>query len=448
VVEVRRARGERGRLRHALSSAFGLAVALACAPQGDVAPRAASLPLARPHDCRELPAGARLQAAVDTAAAGAALCLAPGTYTGPVRIARPVAVWGPPDAVIRSTGEGTTIRLEGDGAALLGVTVDGSGNRFDLLDAAVHVSGHGGRVEGVQIRNSVFGILVERATGAQVRANDILGDPSRPLGLRGDGIRLWESYDCVIENNAMRHSRDAVLWYASRNRVVGNRIEGGRYGAHLMYSHANEISANQFVGNVTGLFVMYSRDVVIRNNVFADSGGAAGVGLGLKESGNLRVADNLFAHNTIGLYVDTSPLWPDDRNGFEGNLFRLNTVAVSFLGRASGNAFRANGFRDSQVQVQVDGGDARQAVWTGNEFDDYAGYDLDGDDVGDIPYELRSLSSDLVAQAAALAFYRGTAAFALAEAIGRIVPLFEPRTVLVDREPRMTRVAWRGTRAD
>ena len=131
-----------------------------------------------------------------------------------------------------------------------------------------------------------------------------------------------------------------------------------------MYSHGNEILGNRFVGNVTALFVMYSRDVAIRGNVFADSGGAAGIGLGLKESGNLRVDRNLFAHNTIGLYVDTSPLWPDDRNRFAGNVFRLNGVAVSFLGRAAGNEFRGNGFRDNQVQVEVDGrGDARQADW-------------------------------------------------------------------------------------
>jgi nitrous oxidase accessory protein len=253
----------------------------------------------------------------------------------------------------------------------------------------------------------------------------------------------------VIEDNQLEDTRDIVLWYASRNRVAGNQIARGRYGAHLMYSHGNQVVDNRFIGNVTGLFVMYSRDVEIRGNVFADSGGAAGMGLGLKESGNLRVTRNLFVHNTIGVYVDTSPLWPDDRNRFEGNVFRLNSVAVSFLGRASGNEFRGNGFRDSRLHVEVDGrGDAREALWHGNEFDDYAGYDLRGDGVGDVPYELRSLSSDLVAQAPALAFYLGTPAFALAEAIGRIVPLFSPRLVLSDPEPSMTRVAWEGPGAD
>ncbi|MEB2346958.1 MAG: nitrous oxide reductase family maturation protein NosD, partial [Deltaproteobacteria bacterium] len=401
----------------------------------------------RPADCREVAAGADLAGLLAAASPGERLCLAPGAYTGPLRLDG-VTVWGPRDAVIRSTGEGTTVRLIGQGPALLGVTIDGSGGRFDLLDAAVHVAGLGARVEGVAIRNATFGILVEKAEHARVLANEVRGDPTRSLGLRGDGIRLWESYDCVVADNQVHDGRDMVLWYASRNRVSDNTIEGGRYGAHLMYSHDNELVGNRFVHNVTGLFVMYSRQVSLHGNLFAGAGGAAGIGLGLKESGNVTAIGNQFVRNTVGLYIDTSPLWPDDRNRFEGNSFRLNEVAVSFLGRASGNAFVANEFLDSRTQVEVDGhGDARAAEWRGNRFDDYAGYDLDGDGTGDVPYELRSLAADLVAAHPELAFYRGTLALSLAEAIGRIVPLLEPRLVLVDPQPRMRPLAREDGRA-
>ena len=435
-------------MRRALLALLAFPVACAPAPVGAPAPESAAAP-ARPADCRELAPGEPVQTALDAAPAGAALCLAAGVHAGPLRIANGQTLWGPREASVRSPGHGTTVRMEGTGGSLLGLTVDGSGGRFDLLDAAVHVSGRGGRVEGVTIRNAVFGILLEQADSATVRGNHVLGDAAKPLGLRGDGIRLWETRDSTIADNRVEDSRDVVLWYASRNHVSGNRIERGRYGAHLMYSHENRILGNRFVGNVTGLFVMYSRDVEIRGNVFAASGGAAGMGLGIKESGNLRVERNLFAHDTIGVYVDTSPLWPDDRNRFEANEFRLNGVAVSFLGRAAGNEFLGNAFRDSRSQVQVDGrGDAREASWRGNEFDDYAGYDFDGDGIGDVAYELRSLTSDWVAETAALAFFRGTPAFALVEAIGRIVPLFEPRLVLADPQPRMARAAWEGARAD
>jgi hypothetical protein len=68
--------------------------------------------------------------------------------------------------------------------------------------------------------------------------------------------------------------------------------------------------------------------------------------------------------------------------------------------------------------------------------------------VGDVAYELRSLSEDWISRFPALAFFRGTPALALAEAIGRIVPLFQPRLVLSDPEPRMARVGWGSAHAD
>lgn len=431
--------------------AIGLAFELACAPQSALQPVPGALAVSpkRPPACRTIAPGTALQQSLDEAPPGASLCLQAGSYPGPLQLTGGRTVWGPREAVIRSSGTGTTVRLEGEGAALLGLTIDGSGSRFDLLDAAVHVAGVGARVEGVLIRNATFGILVERARDVTVKGNEIVGNPALSFGLRGDGIRLWEAQGCTVEGNLLRDSRDMVLWYAPRNRVIGNDVHGGRYGAHLMYSHENEIVGNRFVGNVTGVFLMYSRDVEVRGNLFAASGGAAGVGLGLKESGNLRVQENVFVRDSVGIYVDTSPLWPEDRNRFEGNLFALTEVSVSFLSSPGRSEFLDNDFRDARVAVEVAGrGDARAVRWHGNYFDDYAGYDLDRDGVGDVAYELRSLSSDLVSETPALAFYRGTAALQLAETIGRIVPLTEARLLLVDSAPRMTRRSWSGDRAD
>jgi nitrous oxidase accessory protein len=430
----------RGAAARGACAAFGLGLAVAglamsAAPGAGDSGRAAP---ERPAHCRDVAPGADLQALLDAERGVASLCLAPGRYRGPLRIEGASSVWGPASAVVASSGEGTTIRLEGTGPALLGVTVDGSGGRFDLLDAAVHVSGADARVEGVAIRNATFGILVERAHGVRVVGNDVQGDRDLPFGLRGDGIRLWEAYDCTVERNTVRDGRDTVLWYASRNRVIGNRIERGRYGVHLMYSHENELRDNRFVANVTGAFVMYSRRIDVQRNLFAAASGAAGVGLGLKESGDVRVEDNAFVRDTIAIYIDSSPLWPDDRNRFARNLFRLSDVPISFLATPSRSEFIENDFRDARVAVEVNGGgDALAVTWQGNHFDDYAGYDLDGDGTGDVPYELRSLSSDLVSETPQLAFYRGTPALALAETIGRIVPIVQPRLLVVDREPRL-----------
>lgn len=397
--------------------------------------------------CEPVDPGEDLQARIEAAPEGATLCLLPGRHSGPLRIERRLALRGTADAVVVSDGTGSTIEVEADGVELVGFAVDGSGGRFDLLDAAVRVHADDVRVEDLSIHGALFGLLVERSNGAVVRGNTLTGDPAKPLGMRGDGIRLWEVRRSRVEGNRLADSRDIVVWYSPDNHIAGNHVERGRYGTHLMYSHGNEIERNVYVDNVVGIFAMYSRDLTIRGNTIARCAGAAGVGLGAKESGGFDVRDNVFVANTVSVYLDTSPLEPSDQNLFVGNAFRFSEAAVVFHGVAERNTFRGNSFRDNRTPVRVEGrGDARAATWYGNDYDDYAGYDLDGDGVGDLPYELRSLSSGLEVRRPALAFFRGSVAMGLVELAGEALPLFRPKTLLVDPAPRMrpARVAAEG----
>lgn len=390
----------------------------------------------RPPSCDDVQPTNHLQRRLDAVAPSGALCLQPGRYAGPVVVREGRTLWGPPEAVIVSTGEGTTVRVEA--AALLGLTVDGSGGRFDLLDSAVHLAGEAPRVEGVHIRNATFGILVEKAKNAVVRGNRVEGGRDEALGLRGDSIRLWETHHSTVEDNRVTGGRDLVVWYASDNVVRRNDVRDGRYGTHLMYSHRNVIEDNVYVRTVVGVFLMYSRDLEVNRNVAAGAAGAAGMGLGLKESGNVRVRDNVFVRDTLGVYIDNSPMQDGDENTFEGNHFRLCETGVVFLAATKRNVFQNNAFRDNQTAVRVDGGGTAQSThWAGNDFDEYAGYDFDGDGRGDIPFELRSLSGDLTSRTPELQFFRGTPALALLNAASEIVPLLTPRIVLRDPAPRM-----------
>ncbi len=392
----------------------------------------------RPLVCLDVPEGTPLQAALDASAPGAALCLAPGTYAGPVSITLRRSVWGPREAIIRSTGGGTTVRLEGEDTALLGVTVDGSGHRFDMLDAAVHVTGFAPRVEGVAVKNATFGVLVEKARRASIRGNTVNGDNRSALGLRGDSIRLWETYESLVEGNLVEHGRDLVVWYSSDNVVRGNLVRDARYGTHLMYSHRNVIEDNVYLHTVVGIFLMYSRDVFVRRNTAAGAAGAAGMGLGLKESGNLVVVVNVFVRDTIGVYIDNSPMQQNEHNWFRGNHFRLGESAVVFLSSTHRNHFSDNAFRDNLTSVRVEGGgDALDVTWERNDFDEYAGYDFDHDGFGDVPFELRSLGNDLISKTPELQLFRGSPALALLNAASELVPLFTPKTLLRDLSPRL-----------
>ncbi len=402
----------------------------------------------RPKNCFSVPARSNLQQVVDDALEGATMCLEAGTYTGPLVVTKNVTIWGPHEAVIRSSGHGTTIELSADRARLLGVTVDGSGGRFDTLDVAVHVTADHNQVEGVVVRNAAFGLLIEKANHALIRDNLVLGPDEGPLGLRGDGIRLWETRHSEVRGNEVIGSRDMVVWYSSDNRITDNSVVRSRYGTHFMYSHGNVLEGNRYFDNVVGVFIMYSRNLEVKRNVLARSSGPGGMGLGIKESGNLTVFDNLFVSNTKGVYMDTSPLDQEDFNRFERNAFYHSEVAVLMHGSERRNTFNDNTFVSNHSQVEVEGGgDALGIDWTENAFDDYAGYDMDRDGYGDIPYELRRLSSQLASTYPQLLFFRGAITLELLDAISLLFPLVEPKTTLIDSRPKMSAATWEGEHA-
>lgn len=391
-----------------------------------------------PNGARQLAADADLQQAIDLAAPGEALCLSPGAYPGPIEILRPLVLAGPPQAVITSPGQGTTIRVEANDVLLDGFTVDGSGLRFDTLDAAVYVRGADLTIRDLTIRDALFGIVAERSTRVTIHGNDVTGLVDQPVGVRGDGIRLWEVRQSAITDNHLTDSRDILVWYSPGNRITGNTVVGSRYATHFMYSDDCIVEDAAYTHNTVGVFVMYSRNIRIANSLLADSRGPGGMGLGVKESGNLVVERSRFLRAADCMYLDRSPYRDGDFVLARENVLAGCTAAVTFHSSETHNTFVNNAFLANQVAVRVDGrGTAQEVLWRENYFDDYQGYDLDGDGFGDVPYELRRLSEHLVSRHPQLAFFRGTPALAVLDQVARALPILQPETVLTDPHPRM-----------
>ncbi|MBL9077275.1 MAG: nitrous oxide reductase family maturation protein NosD [Planctomycetes bacterium] len=408
-------------------------------------PDAAVAAVAPPPAGIAVPADADLQAAVDAAPVGATLVLAPGEYRGPVTISRPLHLWGPPTARLRAD-DGSTLRVVADRVTIEGVTVVGGGQRFDRMDGGVHLQGQDLTLRGITVRDALFGILVERCVRATIVGNTVVGTGLPAMGLRGDGIRLWETTDSRVADNVVTDSRDVVVWYSSRNRLERNRVERSRYGTHFMYSHENVVEDSRYVGNEVGVFVMYSRDITLRRNLLARSGGAAGIGIGLKEAGNVAVEDNWLLANTTGVYVDQSPLDPAHTNRYLRNVVRFAETAISLHSGQQRSEFTDNQFRDNGAVVKVGGqGDALGCTFAGNHYDGYRGYDLDGDGRGDVPFEFRRLSTQLEGRYPELALLHGAPAMAMVDLVGEVMPLFQPRQLLRDAAPRMRPVAMAWT---
>jgi len=434
---------------------IGLLLTCACGGWDDSLPLVPTAfespaPPSRPADCATVSPAEPLATRLAAALPGDSFCLTAGIYSGPIELASGITLWGPREAVLRSSGSGDTVRLTGPDARLLGVTVDGSGQRFDLQEAAVHVvSAPGARVRGVVVRNALFGVIVEKSENVEIVGNEIFGSERGQIGLRGDAIRVWETERSLIASNRVTGSRDIVIWYSSENRILDNEVVGGRYGTHFMYSHGNLVARNRYVANVVGIFAMYSRDLKLENNLLAASEGAAGMGLGLKESSGVRASHNLIVKNSVGIYIDNSPYEPGSTNVFARNAIRLCDVGVGFHSSTDNNHIFSNSLRGNTTQVRVDGGGhALGNQWVDNDFDDYAGYDLNRDGVGDVPYELRTFTGTLIARHPKLDYFRGTPALAMIDAASRILPVYQPEAVLIDSRPRTGRPRYEVDDAD
>lgn len=383
-------------------------------------------------------AGTDVQAALWTLPAGSTLVLGGGVHAGPLIVDRSVVVRGEPGAVLDGAGAGSVLVIGAPDVSVEDLEVRGGGRLSQDDDAGVVVAADRVRLERLTVEEVYLGIDFRMASQGTVRDCRILGSAAAPFGRRGDAIRLWESNHNEVRGNQIRDVRDLVVWYSSGNQLVDNDVMGSRYATHLMHSDNNTVEGNHFRDNVVGVFVMYSRGVRLLRNEVVGSLGPAGVGLGFKESDEVEVRDNDLVRNTTGIFLDTTPHQLGGSALFQGNLVAANEVGLRLHGPQYGGEIVDNAFQANGAAAAVDGGvDAGKYHILHNQWSDYAGYDLDGDGFGDLPYEARSLAETLVSRDTALRFFAGSAALSLVDLFAEAFPMFRPRPILVDAAPAL-----------
>lgn len=380
-----------------------------------------------------------IEAALDAARPGDTIQVRGGTYRGPLVIAKPVSLVGRDRPVIDGGDHGTVVRITAPGVTLQGFVVRGSGASFDREDAGLSVEAARARILDNRFVDNLFGVYLRQAPDSVVSRNAIAGKPvAEPL--RGDGIKVWYSHNAQIIGNRIDGARDCLIWFSDHSLIRDNTITHGRYGLHFMYSNGSVIEHNRLVDNSVGVYLMYGREMTVRDNLLQGNRGPSGQGLGLKEIDGADVENNLVVDNRIGLYVDNSPLSPGVFNHFRRNLFAYNDSGLALLPSDRNNVFSRNSLIDNLEQVTVLGGGTLGAnQWAeggaGNFWSDYAGYDANGDGVGDVPYRSEQLTEQLMDRAPALQLFRFSVAAVAVDAAARAFPVFRPTPKLVDPAP-------------
>lgn len=358
---------------------------------------------------RVTPADGALQTAIDVAAAGDVLRLAPGVYPGGVRIDRPLTLAGEPGAVIDGGGRGDVVRVTAPDVTLTALTLRNSGRELGDMNSGVFLQkgADRARVEGCRIEQVAFGVWLDALDGARILDNRITGDAALRSQDRGNGIHFFSTRHSLAAGNEVGEARDGIYIDTSDdNELRDNVLHDLRYGIHYMYANRNMLIGNRTTRTRTGYALMSSKNLkVIGNRSERDEN----YGIALNALNSSEIRDNVVLdvqrgranpnaardpHLPAGggpggaegkaLFVYNS-LYNDIRgNVFAGAEIGIHLTAGSEDNRIHGNAFVANRTQVKYVAVKtqewsVDG--------RGNWWSDYLGWDMNDDGLGDTPYE-------------------------------------------------------------
>ena len=377
-----------------------------------------------------------IAAAVAHADSGDRIVVRRGIYREPtIVVDRPVEIVGDPGAVLDGEGARQIVTIKANHVTVRGLTLRNVGTSYVEDRAAIKVVGaHDCAITDNRVENAFFGIYLGGAERCRVERNVIAGNAKDEAG-SGNGIHLWSSREITIADNRISGQRDGIYFeFVKGSEVRGNVSEGNlRYGLHFMFSDSCRYLRNTFRKNLAGVAVMFTKRVDMIGNRFEDNWGGASYGLLLKEIYDAHLVDNHFVRNTVGLFADGAERIVAEHNEFAGNGWALKLLANTQNGRFERNNFVGNTFDVATNSRRSFTG------FSGNYWDDYRGYDLDRDGVGDVPHHPVRLFSLIVEQNPPSTILLRGLFVGLIDAAERVIPSLTPET-LIDARPAMRRI--------
>ena len=387
-----------------------------------------------------------LQDAIDKAPAGSILKLHAGVYKGNIIINKPLSILGQEKGVIiDGDNKGIVIKVQSSYVTLKNLIIINSGSRHEKLDGAISMtkSGKMGKIKQCEvsdciIKNCLFGIDLQMVDNSIISNNKITSK-KLPLGLRGDGLRLWYSNNNIIKNNSLIKSRDMVVWYSHGNTIEKNFGKYNRYSLHFMYAGKNIIKDNIYENNSVGIFFMYSQDSIATGNIVKSSLGATGMGIGLKDCSNFTLKNNTVIYNAQGFYIDRSPFEPGSHNIIEGNKILYNAEAMHFHSLSVSNTIEDNIIMGNIEDIVNDSKRDRtqENEIVGNYWDNYTGFDNNGDGIGDTPHKVYRYADQLWIYNSNVKFFYGSPVISLLNFLAKLAPFSKPLFLMEDKKPKM-----------
>lgn len=279
--------------------------------------------------------------------------------------------------------------------------------------------------------DNFFGIYIQHGKRCSVKNNRIVAYGVEEQQI-GNGIHCWKSDSLMISGNNINGHRDGIYFEFVTNSIIqkNNSVKNIRYGLHFMFSNNDSYIHNVFRGNGAGVAVMFTKKVTMLNNTFEQNWGDAAYGLLLKEISDSHISGNKFLKNTTGIFMEGTSRILVEKNTFEANGWGMKIQASCM-----DNEIRANNFVGNTFDISTNGSLVLN-TFNGNYWDKYEGYDLDKNNVGDVPYRPLSLFSVIVENTPAAMLLFRSFMVTLLDKTEKILPSLTPDN-FIDNSPLM-----------
>jgi nitrous oxidase accessory protein len=197
-----------------------------------------------------------------------------------------------------------------------------------------------------------------------------------------------------------------------------------------MFSNDDAYIGNVFRGNGAGVAVMFTKNVKMFNNTFEDNWGNAAYGILLKEISDSYIFNNRFTNNTSGIFMEGT-----NRITVEKNVFKNNGWALKIQASCMDNVIRQNNFISNTFDISTNGSLVLN-TFNDNYWDKYEGYDLDKNQIGDVPYRPLSLFSVIVEKNPPVMLLYRSFIVTLLDRSEKIIPTLTPDN-FIDEAPLM-----------
>jgi len=375
----------------------------------------------------------RIKEAIALAQPGDTVLIQPGVYReGNIIIQKPIVLMGEGYPVLDGESQYEILTIHTSQATITGLKFIDTGIGSIEDKAAIKIlDSKNLRILNNQFENTFFGIYLANSSHIWIENNELKSNAEAEHQI-GNGIHLWKCEHITINDNKIKGHRDGIYFEFVTNSLITNNYSEGnmRYGLHFMFSHNDEYRNNTFINNGAGVAVMYTKGVKMINNRFEHNWGSSAYGLLLKDIRDSFVSGNVFIENSVGIFMEGS-----SRNEFKENEFKKNGYALKLQASCDDNVIERNNFQQNTFDIVTNGSLVLNKIES-NYWDRYEGYDLNRDQVGDVPYRPISMYGMIVERMpTAVLLWRSFLVFLLDRA-EKAIPVLTPEN-LKDNLPSM-----------